>query len=87
MCKAKNNHCVMRKHSRAASGASSGYMQEGGGRNGEGGGRENVEGGGAISGMDSCRLQLLSNTDCKGQSSLYFRHFNFKKKIFIRTDA
>lgn len=37
MCKAKNNHCVMRKHSRAASGASSGYMQEGGGRNGEGG--------------------------------------------------
>lgn len=35
MCKAKNNHCVMRKHSRAASGASSGYMQEGGGRNGE----------------------------------------------------
>lgn len=86
MCKAKNNHCVMRKHSRAASGASSEYMQEGGGRNGEGG-RENVEGGGAISGMDSCRLQLLSNTDCKGQSSLYFRHFNFKKKIFIRTDA
>lgn len=53
----------------------------------EKGGRENVEGGGAISGMDSCRLQLLSNTDCKGQSSLYFRHFNFKKKIFIRTDA
>lgn len=47
MCKAKNNHCVMRKQSRAASGASSGYMQEGGGRNGEGG-RGNMEGGGAI---------------------------------------
>lgn len=28
MCNAKNNHCVMRKQSWAASGASTGYMQE-----------------------------------------------------------
>lgn len=40
-----------------------------------------------LSGMDSCCRQLLSNTEYKGQSSLYFRHFNFKKKIFVRTDA
>lgn len=30
MCGAKNNHCVMRKQSWAASGASRGYMQGGG---------------------------------------------------------
>lgn len=36
MCNAKNNHCVMRKQNEAASGASTGYMQEGGGRNSPG---------------------------------------------------
>ena len=36
MCSAKNNHCVMRKQNWAASGASAGYIQEGGGRNSPG---------------------------------------------------
>lgn len=36
MCSAKNNHCVMRKQNWAASGASAGYIQEGGGSNSPG---------------------------------------------------
>ena len=36
MHNAKNNHCVMRKQNWAATGASAGYIQEGGGRNSPG---------------------------------------------------
>lgn len=36
MPNAKNNHCVMRKQSWTASRASTGYTQEGGGRNSPG---------------------------------------------------
>lgn len=58
MCNAKNNHCVMRKQSCVASGARSGHMQEGGGRNPPTSARHlNVlneeEGGGAWKGEES----------------------------------
>lgn len=38
--------------------------------------------GGVLRGMAGCWPQLFSNTDYdyKGQSFLYFRHFNFKKE-------
>lgn len=88
MHNAKNNHCVMRKQNWAASGASAGYIQEGGGRNSPGSVVRHS--GWKKKNLKSPRLEQTvvrenSSTehDFKGWfSPLYFRHFNFKENFF-----
>lgn len=85
MHNAKNNHCVMRKQNWAASGASAGYIQEGGGRNSPG---SVVRHSGWKKNLKSPKLEQTvvrenSSTehDFKGWfSPFYFRIFNFKER-------